>query len=253
MKISVKVLMLFIIGLVMISQPYTVSAASSESETLLAALNSRSSSKIKNAAKIITRSGRLDAQIYEKAVQLLQNGYADVDSDSKKVDELSWLCKVVASAGEPKYKAFLLEVAENTPSGKLEFYANQSIELIADYAERNQIMGKNGHLDPDLTSRENQYVNMLQSDNTALVKDAAKLICRSTTINHKLYDVVAEELTGRFREIGDDREGVDALAWLCKALGGSGDTKYLTTLQLIATTGNWKLARNADSAIEMLQ
>ncbi len=51
----------------------------------------------------------------------------------------------------------------------------------------------------------------------------------------------------------DDREGVDALAWLCKALGGSGDTKYLTTLQLIATTGNWKLARNADSAIEMLQ
>lgn len=232
---------------------FAAASSSSDSAALLAALNSHSITKITNSAKIITRSGRMDEEIYVKAAQLLKSGYMRAGTNKEKIDELAWLCKVLASSGDQKYAELLTEVATQSNNNKLEFYANQSIELISEYAERNSIMSNGECSSQDLTPQENKFVNMIRSDNVALVKDAAKLIYRSPSTNSKVYEVVAEELTKRAPNVAGDREGVDALAWMCKALGSSGDTKHLQTLKTIATSDNWKLARNATEAIKMLR
>ena len=51
-----------------------------------------------------------------------------------------------------------------------------------------------------------------------------------------LYEVIEEELLAGYQQNTNVRKQVDAIAWLCKALGRSGDPKYKDTLKKVMET-----------------
>ncbi len=223
-----------------------------EVETLMNALNSGSSAQRVQTAKVITQSGIENGALYEKVADLLRAGYSK-GYNSDHVDEMSWLCKALSASGDATYKVLLEEIAEKAPSSKLKHYALQSIDMIDEYAQRIEILKSTEIWQNDLSAEENRLLNMLSSDNVQLKKDAAKTIVRSIKVHNKIYDVVAAELLSMLADGGSGSKDIDTMAWLCKALAASGDSKYEEPLKQVETGAeNSKLKMYASRALKQL-
>jgi CII-binding regulator of phage lambda lysogenization HflD len=222
-------------------------------ETLMNGLRSGSGAHRIQIAKVITESGIEDQALYEQIAALLQAGYP-VAAKSEQVDEMSWLCKALAASGNLRYKTLLEEISDKAPSMKLQHYADQSAEMIEEYAERMQIMNATETWDEDLSVEENRLVNMLNSDKLRLKMDAAKTIVRSIGVDEKVFEALASELSNM---VAAGRSGfveIDTMSWMCKALAVSGNPKYAQTLQQVHDdTGSFKLKGYANTALKQLQ
>lgn len=224
---------------------------SSEVEALMIGLDSPSSYKRVNASKVISRSGLTDQELYTKVATLLREGYA-AKTDADHIDEMAWLCKALAASGDSQYRPLFEEVIANTPSTKLKRYAKQSHALIEEYAQRSRILNETKSWDESLSAEDNRLINMLNSDNVALKRDAAKIIMRSVKIDEKVFDAAAAALNTMAAENHPNSTSVDTMAWLCKSLAASGNSKYVETLQKIHDdTSSTKLKMHASKALKI--
>lgn len=241
----------FFVFIVLATASSSVAATNGEVAKYLQVLDTGDHSEIILVAKNVATFGYTDSLVYEKMAQILKNNYASAGEERLAVDEMSWLCKALSSSGMAKYKPLLADVAKNGYSGKLRGYAQRSLEMFDEYAERNKIMANADNFDSDLTAEENRLINMLTSEKVLLVRDAAKIIFRSVDMSETVYDVAAAELARRYALTQQDRVTRDALAWLCKALGHSGNEKYRSVLSTILT-GEKKIIAKNDLADERL-
>ncbi|MBE9504603.1 MAG: hypothetical protein IME96_10550 [Proteobacteria bacterium] len=280
MKSFAKYLTVFVTAIIIL---YGISAGnafaeedrSEEINKYLTLLQSKSITQRVTVAKLITRSGLSDKALFDYINKDLLNRYqqnvpdkpvkydmdeddewmvsGQSDADKLHIDEMAWLCKALASSGLSEYKGTLEEVAYTTASPKLKQYAKQSIRLVDEYAERNAIMAKGNNSIQGLSPAKTRLINMLKSDNYSLKRDAAKMLIRSGESDEVLYEVVNEELLKSHSLKTGSNLHIDAMAWMCKALGSSGISKYRKTLQeIIETTKNTKLKTYAKQNLNLL-
>ena len=101
---------------------------------------------------------------------------------------------------------------------------------------------------------ESRYIKMLRSGNLRSKTDAGKLIVKEGVKDTAVLDVVEQELLKGYQASGGDRGAVDAMAWLCKALGASGNGKYRGTLQTVAQKApHRKLQKYAEQSLGQLR
>lgn len=201
------------------------------------------------ALKKITNSGLDDRGLFDGIRATLLDTYRVDPTNDKGVDEVSWMCKALASSGLAEYKDALARVAAEAPSEKVRSYAQQSVGLVESYAERNALLAKQSAETAGLDPEVARLVNMLRAADLRLKKDAAKVITRSNLREPRLYDVVsAELLAGAARN-----EDADTLAWLCKALAASGDARHRPALeQVYRGAGDEKLRKYAKQSLDTL-
>ncbi|HIJ78954.1 MAG: DUF2846 domain-containing protein [Desulfobulbaceae bacterium] len=82
------------------------------------------------------------------------------------------------------------------------------------------------------------YIKMLRSNDPGQKRDAAKIIYNSYSNDSALLQVANEALLNGYNENTNSKLQIDAMAWLCKAIGRSGQKKYLSTLQQVANATN---------------
>ncbi|MDY0268421.1 FlgO family outer membrane protein [Trichloromonas sp.] len=101
---------------------------------------------------------------------------------------------------------------------------------------------------------ESRYIKMLRSGNLRSKTDAGKLIVREGVKDTAVLDVVEQELLKGYLASGNDRAAVEAMSWLCKALGASGNGKYRGTLQAVAQKApHRKLQKYAQQSLGQLR
>jgi hypothetical protein len=238
--------------LVMTGNAFCQVDRSEEFAAVMKGLSSASSAQRVNSAKLITKAGIVDAALYEKVATLLKAGYAQ-EPEPVHVDEMAWLCKALAASGDLQYWDLLDGIAKGAPSPKLQHYAEQSRDMIGEYARRSRVLNDTRNWDTELSDEENQLVNMLQSKDLHLNKDAAKTIVRNLPAQEKVYSEVEARLLGILAAGKSGVQEVDTMAWLCKALAVSGDKRFRNTLSKIRdTSDNPKLIRYASNALEQL-
>ncbi len=228
---------------------------SGEIKRYITMLESSSQKQRVDAAKMITRSGLSAPGLFNPINNRLVIEYNLYPRNQDHIDEMAWMCKALASSGSPEYKPTLEKIIQSASSPKLKHYAEQSLNMVDEYAERNRIMSDSSGLDPSLSPEINKYMGMLRSGNDRLKKDAAKSIFRGNHTEEKLFDVVHEELLHACNTVSvNDRDGIDTLAWLCKALGSSGNKKYSPTLnRIIKETNSLTLKKYAKKSLNMLK
>ena len=234
---------IFISNTMYVDRGYAEVDRSSEVDEYITMLKSDNMEQRINAAKRITRSGLTDSKLFDLIRDNLLNGYQSHTDNPKHNDEMAWLCKALASSGNQEYKEVLKRVADSTKDEKLARYARQSMEQIDEYAERNKIISDTKNVVPGQSPEVTKLINMLKSDNIALKKDAAKEIYRAHFTEHNLFEVVNEELLKGYQLNASDKNHVDAMAWLCKALGASGMQEYKATLDNITNTSSSETLR----------
>ncbi|MBN2645553.1 MAG: hypothetical protein JXR59_08795 [Desulfuromonadaceae bacterium] len=93
----------------------------------------------------------------------------------------------------------------------------------------------------------------LKSGNAVSMRDAAKRIIRARQFDTKTLDAVEDALLAGYNSNFNDRNHVDAMAWLCKALGASGNSKYADTLKTVIKQGkSRKISGYAQKSLSQL-
>jgi hypothetical protein len=255
---TLKQIVFFLCIMGILFSSLSVSAATDRSSEISSFLTMLESSSVKtriDAAKQITRSGLTDPELFNRIEEKLLTGYTQNPNNSKHVDEMSWLCKSLASSGNMEYLEILTNIGKTSTSEKLKRYAKQSASQLAVHAERNRLLADTTNMDASLSPEVNRYITMLRSNDPVLKRDAAKSIHRNHFTEEKLYDVVSDELLKGYPLTSPgNRNYTDALAWMCKALTSSGMTKYRTTLtEIIEKSTSETLKRHASKSLRMLK
>ena len=81
---------------------------------------------------------------------------------------------------------------------------------------------------------KNDVLNKLRSNNLKNKIYVAKTVIRSGTEDQVVLDAIEEELLKGYRIKSSSRNHVDAMSWLCKALGATAKPKYQATLKKVA-------------------
>ena len=184
---------------------------------------------------------------------MLLKKYNNATDEKLFIDEISWLCKALASSGNQKYKSTLEIIHTNSPNMKIQNYALQSLNLVDSYAQRNKNINDTKYADHDLSPESIRMVNMIKSDIITLKRDGAKKIFRYGVKDEKVYDIINEQLLQFYNTYPQDSTSIDTMAWFCKVLAASGRIKYISTFEHIAgTSDNSKLKRYADEGIKTL-
>lgn len=96
------------------------------------------------------------------------------------------------------------------------------------------------------TYSSSDVVNMLKSSSLRDKEAAAKIVAKLYAHDQTILDIVNEELLKGYNSPSDSKDYVETMAWLCNALGASGQAKYASTLEKVSQEApNRKLQKYA--------
>lgn len=99
-----------------------------------------------------------------------------------------------------------------------------------------------------------KYIQMLGSTSLKTRLDAAKFISRSGITDSRLYAIINEKLLTELNTKGLNKDHIDEMSWMCKALAASGMTEYKQTLrEIIENSSSMKLQKYAKQSLGKLQ
>ncbi len=93
----------------------------------------------------------------------------------------------------------------------------------------------------DIDVVDQRYINQLTRGGNASIKQAAQSIYNTGESDIEVLDVAAEVLLQRYAKAGNS--DIDTLAWVCRALGNSDNSRYSSALNEVANSDAHKKLR----------
>lgn len=98
-----------------------------------------------------------------------------------------------------------------------------------------------------------RYISQLANGGPSSIRSAAESMYHTGVDDREVLDVAAEVLLTNYEKRTTSRSYMDALAWVCKALGQSGDSRYYATLdQVRSNTSHRSLKKHCTKAARNL-
>jgi len=160
-------------------------------------------------------------------------------------EELTNMIGILSSSKQSEHKQLIKKIALTAKDSELRDYALNEIETSNGTPKANR---------GDTVSQNSSHtIKMIKSENLFEVRDAAIAITHGTVQDEAIYDIVESTLLKMMVNFQPDITYVDTMAWLCKALGSSGNEKYIDSLNLVRSkTPNNKVAEHALLAVDHL-
>jgi hypothetical protein len=103
-----------------------------------------------------------------------------------------------------------------------------------------------------LDETDKRYIDRLAKGGPDSLREVGEGLTGSHSTNTEVLDVAAEVLLEKYKQAAD-RDSADALAWLCRALGGSGNNRYKAAIDEVANKAeNRKLRGYCEKASKSL-
>lgn len=220
-----------------------------EVQSILKTLKMESAVNEKEAINELQWSGISDQRIFDIMAKRLLAGMGT--KEKAQVERMSFLAKGLALSGDSKYAATLEKVIAGKPHKKLKKWAESSLKKFADNKKWNAIILKNASQAPAGKLGQWRARNMLQSKLPVLIRVGAKRIYYKYPGDKTLPDLAEQVLLANYNKKLDGHM-TDALAWICKALGQTGNSKYKQTLTKVAKGKNSKIAKYAKKNMVLL-
>lgn len=154
-------------------------------------------------------------------------------------------------SGNPKYLAFLDSLSKDKGySGQVRSAAKKYMFQFDRYQSITAFMNENNSATTSEEFWAKRYEKGLRVSDNVRVRWAARDLYLSGT-NESSYEVARIFLTENYKTTTDDSYYIDALAFLCKSLGLSRNSKYRDILIEVANnTPNKKLAKYAERSVQ---
>lgn len=221
-----------------------------EVDALIAELAAEKSD-IKLIARQIKWSGISDTRLFDNvASDLLENYKSRNGTDG--LEYSSWQVQVLAFSGQEKYLSTIVTVLRGTNRGKLKRHAESALRVLPDFARWNPVIAAGVSDVPSVDIPRQRVMNMLRADSPQLVHAGASIAYNSYLQDAAIIEIVRAQLQSRYTNIGSDAELADAVAWLCKVLGQSGDPIHIPLLLEVEEHSQGSVKRWASAAIDQL-
>jgi hypothetical protein len=86
----------------------------------------------------------------------------------------------------------------------------------------------------ELNAADQAYIDRLIKGGPSTLQDVAQSLYNAGVTNPEVLDVAAQVLLEKYPMAGNERDTVDASAWLCRALGNSNNNRYKAVLDQVA-------------------
>jgi hypothetical protein len=86
----------------------------------------------------------------------------------------------------------------------------------------------------EMNDLDKQYVEQIIKGGSGTLRQVAENMANTGYANVEVLDVLAETLLEKYPQTGADFGSVDSVAWMCRALGSSGNNRYRPILEHIA-------------------
>lgn len=93
-----------------------------------------------------------------------------------------------------------------------------------------------------------RYVDLMVNGGPSSIRTAAEGIFNTVTSDQEVLDVAAETLLQGYQKGVSSESQMDAMAWLCRALGNSGNGRYKAAVSQAAASESRKLKRHCGRA-----
>ncbi|HTE39652.1 MAG TPA: hypothetical protein VK629_02410 [Steroidobacteraceae bacterium] len=94
-----------------------------------------------------------------------------------------------------------------------------------------------------MNEADKRYVDRLAKGGPETIRDVAQSLFESGSTNTEVLDVAAEVLLQKYPRAALDRNSADAAAWLCRALGGSGNNRYKAAIDEVSDKADHRKLR----------
>jgi hypothetical protein len=86
----------------------------------------------------------------------------------------------------------------------------------------------------EMNDLDKQYVEQIIKGGSGTLRQVSENMANTGYANAEVLDVLAEVLLEKYPQTGADFGSVDSVAWMCRALGSSGNNRYRPVLEHIA-------------------
>jgi hypothetical protein len=86
----------------------------------------------------------------------------------------------------------------------------------------------------EMNDLDKQYVEQIIKGGSGTLRQVSENMANTGYANAEVLDVLAEVLLEKYPQTGADFGSVDSVAWMCRALGSSGNNRYRPLLEHIA-------------------
>ena len=106
----------------------------------------------------------------------------------------------------------------------------------------------------ELNAVGRSYISQLTRGGSVSISSVAQDLYHIGYADTQVLDVAAEVLLDKYPQAGNDRDAVDAMSWLCRALGKSGNSRYRPTLEQVGndTSAHRRLRSNCAKGAQEL-
>lgn len=248
--------------------------------------------QLKQAAKIMVSGQQNHEKNADLLAEILWQKYKITAVSSNDIDALSWACKALAATGNSRYKSLLQEIYQSKAHKKLRKYAKKSFNQLPSGSVK-QFQGgvvksaidekihKSTELaliKPDvlanvvlehhdaflipnaaLTVQERMLFVIAKGDWLAIKSIAQQLYSQQSPQNSsqhnnefKLLDALSQFLIENYN-LELDKQQIDVLAWICRAIGHSENGRYTQRMKQVSTqAADKKIKKYAAIAYNLL-
>lgn len=197
--------------------------------------------RIKTYKKIIG-DWLMSEPLFDHIEEVLLESYKK--DEPKRVKELRWVAKTLASSGLEKYRSTLTMVGEAAFSDVLKKSMKSYLLFFDKRQASNKIVHNIETMTPEETWKVNQLANMINSDSVQLRSQAIKSISRNHKTNEYLLNFISQRLSAessssRYRFL----KNADNYAWFCRVLGESKNSDYKPLLEQVAKEAYFEKVR----------
>jgi hypothetical protein len=199
------------------------------------------------------------------------NGLVTVPNSTQEF--LSWLSKSLGISGNPRYRKTLLEVLEKSQRlqfSKLIHHTQRALQLLKQTSAAYRQMDTVNKKHPHLSNTDKKIICLIKSPFPYLKSFAAQHVYWSPAANRTVIDIINSETLAKLNEKQlqyetaasqadnfQDKTTVflasgeaEILAWYCKILKATGDSKYLPTLNLAVKIASVTMSRKLKNALQ---
>lgn len=180
-------------------------------------------------------SGLSDPLFFDEIEKALLVATSKEYMSSKEIKLSAHLIKALGYSGQERYRDTLLLVKEKTTSTKLAKYLGRAETNLNKFANWHSLIAKQSVKTKGKSAEVIIYLKMLSIKDIQLEKLAARAIFHEHRRDPDLLALAAQRLEAYYLDEALDRDAQDAVAWLCKAIGQSGDVTYSELLNNVAT------------------
>jgi len=196
-------------------------------------LNTLTTASIDDKEEMLNRlqwSGLTDARLYDDIELRIKSQYLDRNLNKKQLNLVSYQVRALGYSGNEKYRATITLVSNSAGSPKLKRHALKAKADLNDFIAWNKLVADSNLVVEGKSAEVTTYMKMLNVNDFFVQRLAARAIYHEKQTDTELLDLAEEKLKMLYLKAGLDGEWQDTAAWLCKAIGQSGEQKYIKFL-----------------------